>query len=96
MGPSRSKGEAELQIDNDRMIVTMWTLQPKAETGWHCHEYDYLVVPLDDGELMIETTDKVFYNSVERGVSYFRDAGAEHNVVNNSAATYRFVEIEIR
>ena len=26
-----------VQIDNERVIVTEWTFEPGAETGWHRH-----------------------------------------------------------
>ena len=44
-----------LQIDNDRVRVTEWRFAPGTETGWHTHEMDYVVVPLYDGTLRIET-----------------------------------------
>lgn len=92
----RLKGEATVQIENDRVRVTRWSLKPDAETGWHLHNWDYTVVPMGDGELMIETKDSVTYTTAERGVSYFRRAGANHNVVNNSKdSIYTFLEIEI-
>lgn len=92
----RQQGEATVQIHNDRVRVTEWRLNPNEQTGWHRHEWDYTVVPMDDGELMIEATDCVSYTMPERGVSYFRSAGAVHNVVNNSADNaYTFLEIEI-
>ena len=92
----RQQGEATVQIENDRVRVTTWSLNPKEETGWHQHAWDYTVVPMDNGELMIETKDSVAYSTAERGVSYFRRAGAIHNVVNNSAdSAYTFLEIEM-
>ena len=35
-------------IDNERTRVTEWRFAPGASTGWHRHEYDYVVVPLLD------------------------------------------------
>jgi quercetin dioxygenase-like cupin family protein len=92
----RQQGEATVQIENDRVRVTRWFLKPKEQTGWHRHAWDYTVVPMDDGELMIETEDSVAYTMPVRGVSYFRRSGAIHNVVNNSDNSgYTFLEIEI-
>jgi|AntRauTorcE11897_2_1112592.scaffolds.fasta_scaffold05496_3 quercetin dioxygenase-like cupin family protein len=92
----RQQGEATVQIENNCVRVTRWYLNPNEETGWHRHEWDYTVVPMDDGELMIETDDSVSYTTAKRGVSYFRQAGATHNVVNNSAdSAYTFLEIEM-
>ncbi len=36
-------------IDNERTRVTEWRFAPGAATGWHRHEYDYVVIPLMDG-----------------------------------------------
>ena len=47
----------KIQIENDRVRVTEWRFAPGAETGWHTHQMDYVVVPLYDGTLRIETTD---------------------------------------
>ena len=38
-----------LQIDNDRVRVIEWRFPPGASTGWHRHEYDYVVVPMTTG-----------------------------------------------
>ena len=38
-------------IDNIKTRVTEWSFVPGAETGWHRHEYDYVVVPMLDGQL---------------------------------------------
>ena len=35
-----------VQIDNGRVIVTEWHFPPGAETGWHTHAHDYVVVPM--------------------------------------------------
>jgi quercetin dioxygenase-like cupin family protein len=43
------------QVLNERAIVTEWRFAPGAETGWHVHGHDYIVVPQTDGELLLET-----------------------------------------
>ena len=40
-------------IDNQKTRVTEWTFEVGDETGQHIHEYDYVVVPVLDGELKI-------------------------------------------
>ena len=37
-----------VQIDNERTRVTEWRFAPGASTGYHRHEYDYVIVPGDD------------------------------------------------
>ena len=46
----RPKAIGTKQIENDRVIVTEWRFAPGAETGWHRHGHDYIVVPLFDGK----------------------------------------------
>ncbi len=65
-------------MDNDRVIVTDWRFAPGAETGWHRHEYDYIVVPLTTGKFLLETKDGVDSTELEAGCSYFKKAGVEH------------------
>ena len=50
----RSKAVPTVQVDNERLRVTEWRFAPGAETGWHRHEADYVVVPLADGDLLLE------------------------------------------
>jgi quercetin dioxygenase-like cupin family protein len=40
---------ATIQVENDRVIVTEWCFAPGAETGYHVHAHDYVVVPLTTG-----------------------------------------------
>ena len=46
--------ESNLKIETDRVRVTEWRLLPGDQTGYHRHEYDYVVVPLTGGELTME------------------------------------------
>ena len=85
-----------LQIDNERMRVTLWRFAPGAATGFHRHEYDYCVVPLETGRLGIEGKDGATEAELVTGRSYFRKAGVEHNVVNINAFEFAFVEIELK
>ena len=85
------------QIDDERVIVTEWRFAPRAETGWHRHSYDYVVVPLSDGQLEIEQPDgTTTIAQLRAGASYARKAGVEHNVINASGHDFAFVEIELK
>ena len=44
---------ATVQVDNERVKVTEWRFAPGAETGWHRHAYDYVVVPMTTGKLKL-------------------------------------------
>jgi len=84
------------QIDNERVVVTQWHFEPGAETGWHTHGHDYVVVPTTDGELLLETQDGPVNATLTKGVSYTRSAGVHHNVVNAGKVPLVFVEIELK
>ena len=85
-----------VQIDNERVEVTEYHFAPGAETGWHRHQHDYVVVPLMDGKLLLKTKAGDNVSELSAGKSYFRKAGVEHNVVNASAGEFAFVEIQLK
>lgn len=88
------KAEAQVQIDDGRVRVTKWSFAPGAETGWHRHEYDYVVVPVTTGALTIVDADGERQNPLTIGQSYARKVGVEHNVINHNDYPFAFVEIE--
>ena len=89
--------DSNIMIDNERTRVTLWTFKPGEETGQHIHEFDYVVVPLKDGQLKIINDDNsTILSDLKKGISYFRNKGVSHNVINNNDYTYSFVEIEFK
>ncbi|MEE2774708.1 MAG: hypothetical protein VYE27_07340 [Pseudomonadota bacterium] len=44
---------SNVMIDNHRTRVTEWVFEIGDQTGQHVHKYDYVVVPMLDGELKI-------------------------------------------
>ena len=54
---SRPKAVPTVQVSNHRVIVTEWRFAPGAETGWHRHGHDYVVVPQTSGVLLLETPE---------------------------------------
>jgi len=89
--------QSTVQIDNERVRVTEWRFAPAAETGEHQHEMDYVVVPLVDGVLRINTTDgSTSEHELRAGSSYARPSGARHNVINANEFEFAFVEIEFK
>ena len=86
-----------IQIDNDRTRVTEWRFAPGATTGFHRHTYDYVVVPQTSGQLkLIDSVGAATVATLQAGVSYFRNAGVEHDVINVSAHEFVFVEVEFK
>ncbi|OYX45384.1 MAG: cupin [Rhodobacterales bacterium 32-67-9] len=83
-------------IDEPHLRATRFDFAPGAETGWHVHGADYVIVAVTDCEMLLEEpgggTRRV---TVPAGTAYARKAGVEHNVVNAGAAPMTFVEVEL-
>jgi len=85
-----------VQIDNERVRVTVWRFAPGGATGWHRHAFDYVIVPVTPGTLHLDDGDKITEAELVAGVSYFRRAGVEHDVINAGAGELAFVEVELK
>ena len=87
---------SHLHLDDERFRVTEWRFSPGAETGWHVHGHDYVIVPLTDGRLGLDHPDGARTEAaLARGLPYSRRAGVAHNVTNAGAAPLAFLEIEV-
>ena len=99
MCDSKSNGTAtsEVLIDNNRVRVTRWSFATKgANTGWHRHEHDYVVVPQFDGSLEIDLPGgKHMTAELKTGVPYYRELGVEHDVISGNEFPCAFIEIEL-
>jgi len=87
---------SESLVNDERAIVTKWTLPSGAETGSHTHEYDYLVVYLTDGTLTVEAEGQILEASISKHTVTSRAAGVSHNVSNRSGSMIEFIEIELK
>ena len=96
MPVTRPKAVSTLREENDRVIVTEWRFAPGAETGWHRHGHDYVVVCLTAGKLLAETSTGNVETELRMGQAYARPVGVEHNVVNAGEEEFAFVEVEIK
>lgn len=85
-----------VQIDNDTVRVTEWRFAPGAATGYHRHDYPYVVVPMSTGRLALRGPDGESTADLVTGRPYFRAAGVEHDVRNANAFEFAFVEIEVK
>lgn len=92
----RPKAGSKLLQENERVIVTEWRFAPGAETGWHRHAHDYVVVCLTAGKLLAETSAGNVETELQFGQAYARPVGVEHNIVNSGSAEFVFVEVEIK
>lgn len=96
MNSEREAAVATTLIDNERVIVTEWRFAPGAETGWHRHGHDYVVCPVTNGTLLLETDQGDVEATLRLGEPYFRNVGVEHNVINAGETEMIFTEIELK
>ena len=89
------RATSHVQVENAWVRVTEWRFAPGAETGQHVHAYDYVVVPLTSGVLRLTDGSGAREAQLTSGVSYARQKGVEHNVINANSFEFRFLEIEI-
>ncbi len=93
----RPQAEATQMIDDARVRVTRFDFAPGAETGWHRHALDYVITAITDCHMRLELPDgSVNEVTVAAGVTYRRDEGVEHNVINAGDASMTFVEVELK
>jgi hypothetical protein len=83
-------------VDNERLRITTWTFETEgANTGYHVHEFDYVVVPVTGGTFTIAGPDGGTHEMTQQaGVPYLGTARTEHDVVASAPAV--FVEIELK
>ncbi len=87
---------SDVQIDNDEVRVTEWRLAPGSATGDHRHEMDYVIVPVTNSDMTIVAPDGArSIAKLQIGKSYFRKAGVEHDVLNETKDLIIFLEIEL-
>ena len=97
MTTARPKAQPTVFIDNERTITTEWRFAPGAETGWHRHGHDYVVVPMTTGKLLLEMPGgSTHMADLVAGRPYTRGEGVEHNVVNPNDHEFVFIEIEMK
>ena len=92
----RQKAVYNEQLDNERTIVRQWWFAPGAETGWHIHDHDFIVVPQTKGTLLLQTKVGESPKVIIPGSSYFRNAGIEHNAINDGEDEIVLLEIELK
>lgn len=93
---SRPKAVATVLESNDRVVITEWRFAPGAETGWHKHEMDYVIVYRTGAKHLVETPDTKLELEMPAGRTYFRKAGIEHNIINVGDSEVVLVETQIR
>ncbi len=88
---------SEVQVDTEEVRVTEWRLPPGSATGHHIHQMDYVIVPIVAGEMtIVAPSGERSRAQLGVGKSYFRKAGVEHDVLNETGSEIVFLEIELK
>ena len=58
----RKKAVANIQIDNERIRVTEYSFNRNEETGFHIHQWDYVVITQTNGQLLLIDDNEVGNN----------------------------------
>ena len=89
--------QSDVQQDTPEVRVTEWRLAPGAATGHHTHGMDYVIVPVTTSTMTIVAPDGTrSASNIVAGKSYFRTAGVEHDVLNETDKEIVFLEVEIK
>lgn len=94
--PNSGSARGTVLIENDTTRVTEWRFGRRGDnTGWHKHDFNYVVVPLFDGQLEIDHGGgKISIAQMRNGVPYYRELGVEHDVINANDFECAFIEVE--
>jgi quercetin dioxygenase-like cupin family protein len=88
---------SNVQVDTPEVRVTEWRLAPGSATGHHIHQMDYVIVPVTAGEMtIVAPSGERSRAQLGAGKSYFRKAGVEHDVLNETDAEIVFLEVELK
>jgi len=93
---SRPSATSRSLLNDDLVRVTRWDFAPGAETGWHKHTMDYVIVPMTPCHFLLEEPGGQRKADMQAGDVYRRDEGVEHNVVNAGNKPMAFIEIELK
>lgn len=94
--PSRDIGNRVL-FENDLVRVWELAVDPGKSKGWHRHDLPYVIVPITDGDIEIESADgHVIRPHDVAGRVIWRDPGEIHDLRNRGTSIYRNVLVEIK
>ena len=97
MSSVREAATPQTMVENERVRVTQWSFAPGAATGWHVHEYDYVITPVVGSTVtIVDAEGRESAVVMEPGKSYFRQAGVAHDVINAGPGPLVFVETELK
>ena len=78
-----SERSSTLLVEDKKGRITRFDFELNKETGWHIHEYDYVITAIADCFMLLQHKDRTdTQSSVALGNSYIRDSGVYHNVMD--------------
>ena len=105
MGTKRDLSDLQLgpigdrvMFENDQVRVWDFVVEPGQSKGWHKHELPYVIIPMTDGDIELESA---LTGAIERpkgtiGQPIWREAGEVHDLRNVGTASYRNILIELK
>lgn len=85
----------EAVFEDERVRVSRWTFTNGQQTGMHIHEFDYVAIPILDGDFEVTMGDGSVIEMTQRaGEPYSRNSGVHHNVKYVGDTKGQFIEIE--
>ena len=92
---TETTAQLESVFEDERVRVSRWTFKTGEQTGMHIHEFDYIAIPIIDGDFEVTMGDGSVVEMTQRaGEPYARTKGVHHNVKYVGPTTGQFIEIE--
>ena len=87
-----------VMYENDQVRVWDFVVEPGKSKGWHRHELPYVIIPMTEGEIEIESalTGQIEKPKSIVGSPIWRDAGEVHDLRNIGRSTYRNIIVELK
>jgi quercetin dioxygenase-like cupin family protein len=88
-----------VMYENEMVRVWDFVVEPGKNKGWHKHELPYVIIPMTDGDIELESaiTGQIDRpKGVQIGSPIWRDAGEVHDLRNVGTETYRNILIELK
>ena len=87
----------EVLIDDAKTCISLFTIKPGEQTGWHRHEFDYVAVQQSTGRLHLDYADgSALEIDYTPGVALSISAPVEHNAINVGDVDIIALEIEYK
>jgi quercetin dioxygenase-like cupin family protein len=84
-------------LDDEKTCITLFTIKPGEQTGWHRHEYDYVALQQSEGRLHLDYADGTSLDiDYSPGKALPVKAPVEHNAINVGDVDIIALEIEYK